>query len=300
LADKNFRIGVVGTPGKWSTLALVDAVRNRTGGCTLVDMASVSASLSDGRVMYGDEDLAAFDALIIKKIDEVYSPAALDRLEVLRYLERRGVRIFSKPSTLLGLIDRLSCTVTLSAGGIAMPETVITEDTGSAADAILRFGKAVLKPLFSTKARGMAVISVDDDGWRRDLVSFAEKNRVLYVQKMLHMPGRDLGVAFLGGQHVATYARVGNEKSWNTTINSGGKYEAVDPSAEIIELATRAQALFDLDFTCVDVVETDDGPLVFEVSAFGGFRGLKDAHGIDAAAIYTDYVMTALGTPIGP
>ena len=300
MADKNFKIGVVGTPGKWSTLALVDAVRARTGDCTLVDMASVSASLADGRVMFCDEDLSTYDALIIKKIDEVYSPAALDRLEVLRYLERRGVRVFSKPSTLLGLIDRLSCTVTLSAGGISMPETVITEDPGCAADAIIRFGKAVLKPLFSTKARGMAVVSVEDGDWRGKLAAFAEVNRVLYVQKMLHMPGRDLGVAFLGGKHLATYARVGNEKSWNTTINSGGKYEAVAPSLEIIDLATRAQALFDLDFTCVDVVETDDGPMVFEVSAFGGFRGLKDAHGIDAAAVYTDYVMTVLGAPTVP
>ncbi|MFP4049030.1 MAG: ATP-grasp family protein, partial [Desulfovermiculus sp.] len=48
---------------------------------------------------------------------------------------------------------------------------------------------------------------------------------------------------------------------------------------------------FDLDFTCVDVAETADGPLVFEVSAFGGFRGIWEAQGIDAASLFTSYVL---------
>jgi ribosomal protein S6--L-glutamate ligase len=59
----------------------------------------------------------------------------------------------------------------------------------------------------------------------------------------------------------------------------------------LIALAHRAQALFDLDFTTVDMVETDDGPMVFEVSAFGGFRGIHDSSGIDAASVLADHVI---------
>jgi ribosomal protein S6--L-glutamate ligase len=44
-------------------------------------------------------------------------------------------------------------------------------------------------------------------------------------------------------------------------------------------------------FTCVDVVETPDGAAIYEVSAFGGFRGLLDACGLDAAGLYADYVL---------
>ncbi len=49
-----------------------------------------------------------------------------------------------------------------------------------------------------------------------------------------------------------------------------------------------------MDFTCVDVVETSNGPMVFEVSAFGGYRGLLDSHGIDAAKLYTSYAVERL------
>ena len=44
----------------------------------------------------------------------------------------------------------------------------------------------------------------------------------------------------------------------------------------------------------MDVAETEDGLKVFEVSAFGGFRGLMEADGIDAAALYADYVLGRL------
>jgi ribosomal protein S6--L-glutamate ligase len=111
------------------------------------------------------------------------------------------------------------------------------------------------------------------------------------------LPGveRDYGLVFLGGEYLASYARVRAGASWNTTIHSGGFYEAFEPKPEVIELADRAQRLFGLDFTSVDVVVTPGGPLVFEVSAFGGFRGLKEGAGIDPASLYADYVLGKIG-----
>ena len=96
---------------------------------------------------------------------------------------------------------------------------------------------------------------------------------------------------FLGGEYLGTYARVGNGESWNTTTLGGGRYESYEPSNEVIELARRAQEPFGLDLTSVDVVETADGPKVFEVSAFGGFRGLQEASSIDVASLYTEYIL---------
>lgn len=294
MIDHSIRIGVVGISGKWSSECLVDAVEEKTGYRLLIDMAEVSASLSDGGVYFRGIDLTGLDAVIVKKVDEVYARPLLDRIELLRFLEASGVPVFSKPDIIFGLINRLSCSITLRAGGIPLPDTVITEDLDAAAQAVRDFGRAVLKPLFSTKARGMTVIQSDEPDWRDRLADFAKANGMIYIQKMVDIPGRDLGVAFLGGKYLATYARVGNKDSWNTTIHSGGHYEPVEPSDKILEIAHRAQGLYDLDFTCVDVAETADGPRVFEVSAFGGFRGLHDAHGIDAAAMYTDHVLASL------
>ncbi len=288
---KNKKIAVVGTPGAWSTERLADALAERSGFRAVVDMAAVVCDLDCGEVRFGDLDLCELDGIIIKKISPVYAPDILDRLEVLRFVQSRGVQIFSDPERVIRVLDRLACTVSLRIAGVAMPPTTITADLAGAREAVARYGAAVCKPLFSTKARGMQVISDGPDADAALAAFQAAGNPVIYLQEKIPDLGSDLGVVFLGGEYVATYARVGAGTSWNTTILAGGRYQAFEPSAEIIELARRSQAPFGLDFTCVDVVLSPKGPQVFEVSAFGGFRGLLDAHGIDAAALYSDYVL---------
>jgi tetrahydromethanopterin:alpha-L-glutamate ligase len=290
-------IGVVGIPGIWTTDTLADAVETRTGRRIVVDMGGVELDLAAGRLLYGDIDLCTLDGLIVKKISATYSPATLDRLEMLRVAEAAGVRVFSPASNILRLIDRLSCTVTLRNAGIPMPETRITEDIDLAVAAVADFGSAVFKPLYSTKARGMCVIdhTQGEAEIRNQITNFRAENPVMYIQRRVDLPGRDLGMVFLAGDYLGCYARVPQGDAWNTTIESGGRYAAHQATAQEIELAHEAQALFDMDFTTVDVAQTQDGPIVFEVSAFGGFRGAREGIGIDVAELYVDYVIRNLG-----
>jgi tetrahydromethanopterin:alpha-L-glutamate ligase len=290
------RIGVVGLPGRWSTDHLAEVVTARVGAAPVIDLARVELDLARDRCRQGDLDLLGFDALLVKKLDEAYSPWNFDRIEVLRYLERRGVRIFSSPEKVARLINRLSCTVELGLAGIPMPETLATEDLDAAVDAIVRFEGAVLKPLYSTKARGMRLVATSDrDEVRREVEAFrAEGNGMMYIQRRVPMPDRDLGVVFIGDRYLTTYARVKGDGAWNTTTRSGGHYAREDVDEATIELARRARDLFDLDFTVVDVVRSEVGTLVFEVSAFGGFRGIHEGCGIDAAGEYVDHVLGRL------
>jgi ribosomal protein S6--L-glutamate ligase len=294
----NLKIGVVGIPGKWSTETLADAVEQRTGFRLVIDMGQVALDLNNASLHYQQHDLCKLDALIIKKISAQYAPSTLDRLELLRVAEAAGVRVFSGAENILRLIDRLSCSVTLANAGIPMPQTSITEDVDQAMQIVAKYGSAVFKPLFSTKARGMCVIEADqsEQNIRQAIESFQIDNPVMYIQKKLHLPGHDLGLVFLGGVYLGTYARVSAGTAWNTTIHSGGKYAAYEPPPDMVDIAQRAQQPFGLDFTTVDIAETADGPVVFEVSAFGGFRGALEGANIDAASAYTDYVISALET----
>jgi ribosomal protein S6--L-glutamate ligase len=296
LLSKKLKLGVVGIPGKWSTETLADAVELQTGYRLVVDMANVRLDLSNMSLMFGDTNLCELDGLLVKKISSRYSPNTVDRLELLRIAEAQGVRVFSSAGSMLRLIDRLSCTVTMRNADIPMPATTVTEDIDEAVATVREYGQAVFKPLFSTKARGMIVLDSElpEKKLRSEIAAFQEFNPMMYLQQKLDLNGQDLGLVFMGGEYICTYARVAQNNAWNTTIHSGGKYAGVEPTAEIIDIARRAQALFDLDFTTVDVAETDNGPIVFEVSAFGGFRGAKEGCGIDVAANYVNYALNVL------
>jgi ribosomal protein S6--L-glutamate ligase len=287
------KIGVVGTTGGWSSELLTNTVEELTGYHLLIDMKEISLDLDNGKLWYRGIDLAELDALMIKKIGSRYSPLLLDRLELLRYLEEKGIKIYSSPLKVLRVLDRLSCTITLRSAEIPMPPTTITENIGEAVEAVRMYKEAVFKPLYTSKARGMVVIGERDDIPEK-VKEFKQNNDIMYIQKKIDLRGRDLGIAFLGGEYLTTYARHTNG-SWNTTTRSGGKYAACDPDESTIQLAKKAQDLFGLDFTCVDVAETKEGPMVFEVSAFGGFRGIQTARGMNAANLFVRFVLNRIG-----
>ncbi len=286
------KIGVVGVPDGWSSESLADEVEKLTGFRLLIDLEHVFYNSEMNTIMFKDTNLMDLDGLIIKKVGPRYSHDLLNRLELLLFLEKRGIKFFSPVKSILKSFNRLSGTLHLQLENMPMPKTVITEDIDLAVNTVKDFNAAIFKPLFSTKARGMVVLSHDDPDLKEKVFDFKNSgNTTMYIQQMVKIPGKDLGIAFLGGEYVATYARVANSNSWNTTINSGGKYEPYEPPDDIIELARKAQSIFNLDFTSVDVVETDEGPVIFEVSAFGGFRGLLKAQKLNAAQLYAEYVV---------
>jgi len=304
------RIAVVGIRGGWSSEILADAMGRATGERLLLDLDRARLDLGSGRLLCPDQtgqpvDLCALDALCIKKVAASYAPQMIDRLEMLRVAAASGVRCFSDPSLILRLVDRLACTVTLANAGMPLPPTTVTEDLDQALDAVRSYGRAILKPLFTSKARGMALLdaeALDPGELARALAGFKAANPVLYIQQAVDLRGQDLGVCFLGGEYLGTYARrkspealrTGQESAWSTSTASGGKYAPFDPPQEIIDLARRAQEPFGLSFTCVDVALTASGPYIFEVSAFGGFRGLLQARGLDLAELFTRHVLREL------
>ena len=289
-------IAVIGIPGKWSTEVLADRIEAKTGSRHVIDMADVTFDSTHGTLKAHHFDLTQCDGIAVKKISQQYSPATLDRLELLRVAESQGVRVFSPATSMLRLIDRLSCTITMQNHGIPMPETCVTESISDAIEFVKASEEVVLKPLFSTKARGMTVLSKDTDGdtLEKALTTFKNDNPVMYLQRKIALSGRDMGLMFLNGEYLGAYARVAQNDSWNTTIHSGGKYENVVPSDDVIAMAHKAQSIFAMDFTTVDVAETEAGAICFEVSAFGGFRGGLEGTGIDVAERYADYIVKAV------
>lgn len=290
------KIAVIGIPGKWSTEVLADALEARTGFRLVLDMNQLAVDLSSGKLMADERELNDVDGIVVKKISQTYSPNTLDRIELLRVAESKGIRVFSRAEKIIRMIDRLSCTVTLRNGGIPMPDTVVTENVTAALSAVKEYSTAVFKPLYSTKAQGMCLISADqtDAEIIQQIEHFKVENPMMYIQRKMDLHGQDYGMVFLAGKYQGAYARISQGGAWNTTINSGGKYAAYAPDQNIIALAQKAQDLFELDFTTVDVAETDNGPIVFEVSAFGGFKGALEGAGINAADIYADFVIAEL------
>jgi ribosomal protein S6--L-glutamate ligase len=279
------RIGVFGQPGRWSTERLAAAHRDAGAEAGVLDLAACSARFPGGGLYHHGRPVARLDGAVVKKLGDMADGWAVrERINLLRVLEGSGVTVLSPPDRLEVAVDRYRMTVELARAGLPLPDTVVTEDVGEAVAAVGRFGGAVLKPLFTSKGRGMVRLD-PGPGLRAALERHrAEFPGPLYLQRLVEHGGRDLGVAVLGGRVVGAYWRVAQPGAWMTTTAAGGRYAPAEAPEAALDLAVRAARHFGLLFTGVDLVETPGGGFsVFEVSAFGGFRGLQTACGVDVA-----------------
>jgi len=288
------RVAVIGQPGAWSSERLAEALAGAGADAMIVDLETCSLRLPDPRLFHGGRPLENLAGAVVKKLgDTVEGWAVPERVNLLRHLEASGVPVVSRPEALATAVNRYRMTLELVRAGLRVPETVLTESVDEAEAAVERLGAAVVKPLFTSKGRGMA--RLDPSLNLREFFSRwrAQGLGPFYLQQFIEHPGRDLGVTLLDGDYVGAYWRVARADQWMTTTLSGGRYERAVPPPEAIELAERAARHFGLLFTGVDLMETPDGGFaVLEVSAFGGFRGLLTACGLDAAPLLAGAALT--------
>lgn len=288
-------IGVAGMPGRRSTDDLVAAIRAAGANAYGFSLSDAVLDLDRDRAVCASLRVSDLDAIVVRKLGESTDPRTPAHINVLRYAERKGVRLFSRPSAIEEVNDRYRMTLRLADAGVPVPPTIIANTLEEASDVVERWGRVVLKPIFTSKGRGMIRLSRHEP-YRLMLRRWARRHPgPFYLQRYVEHGGRDLGVAVLGGRALGAYYRVGRVGEWRTTVQLGGRYEAATPAPEIVALAEMVAALFELDYTVVDIVETPCGPLVYEASAFGGFGGLLAATGISAAKAYASYVLERLG-----
>ncbi len=288
-------VAVAGIPGAWSSEMLARAFAARGAASFVLPLWECAHDLADGSVSWSGVKVPRLDAVVVKKIGDAGTPFIENRLIELKELERNGALVVSSADAIRDAVNRYRMSWMLRRAGIPMPRTLVTESIEEAEEVIHDWGRAVAKPLFTSKGRGMLVLS-HRSATRLTLRRWQHSGAgPFYLQEFVRSPGRDVAVATLGDQVLASYYRVAAPGQWQTTTRSGGHYEPCTVPPEVEEVALAAVRVFGLDFSCVDFVETEDGWLVYEVSAFGGFSGLWKAHGIDAAGLYADHVLRRLG-----
>jgi RimK family alpha-L-glutamate ligase len=106
----------------------------------------------------------------------------------------------------------------------------------------------------------------------------------LYVQKYVSHGGRDVRVLVLGERVVGAIERDAAPGEWRTNLAQGGTARPFRPDAVLERLALSAARAVGAHWAGIDLLPTPDGPLVLEVNAVPGWKGLSAATGIDVAA----------------
>jgi RimK family alpha-L-glutamate ligase len=234
------------------------------------------------------------DAVLARIIPNGSLEQIIYRVDVLHWIEERGVPVMNPPRAIERSVDKFYTTALLQDAGLATPETVVCDNLSSAMEAVRAMlaggpdgeppGDVILKPIFGSMGHGLVRLS-DPDAAFRVLRSLEQVRAVFYLQRAINHGGRDIRVFVIGGRVIGAIERWAPEGDWRTNVARGGSARPIELPAEWAALALRAAATVGADYAGVDLLPSEDGIVfVLEVNAIPGWQGLQRTTGIDVAA----------------
>ena len=168
---------------------------------------------------------------------------------------------------------------TVAAAGLPTPESVLISNPVSQGERVTAFerfdGPVVVKPNSTT--RGVGVSRVDDvDSFvgvtdYLDLIhSYPATGDRSYLVQEFVPAARDLRVMVIDGEYVGAVERAqpaDKRDHWKHNVHYGATATATTPDPAIQSLAEQVATVLDIPFLGVDLLVTDDGPVVSETNA---------------------------------
>lgn len=217
-------------------------------------------------------------------------------VQAARGLEALGVTVVNSAAAIETCGDKWRTTLALRRAGLPVPRTALALGPEHAVAAIESIGYPVIvKPLIGSWGR--LVTPVPDRQTAESITEHlaalaAPHNRMVYIQRMIRKPARDLRVLVVGGEVAGAVYRYG--EGARTNIALGGRARPLRLGPDLAKLAIAAADAVEADIAGVDVIEDEAGePSVLEVNHRVEFAGLQSALGdrVDVAARIVDHLV---------
>ncbi|HET9932943.1 MAG TPA: RimK family alpha-L-glutamate ligase [Polyangiaceae bacterium] len=269
--------------GSYSTQRLKEACVRRGHSARVLNTLNFSLLVerAQPRLYYRDRVLSRYDAAIPRIGASVSSFGTA----VVRQLEQMGVFTLNSAQAIGTSRDKLRAFQILSAHEIAFPPTAFVRDRESARSALSQVGGAPVIIKLTEGSQGAGVILADTKKTAEAIVeAFLVARQDVIVQKFVsESRGHDLRALVVGDRVVAAMRRRAAPDEFRSNVHRGGRTERARLSPELEALALKSAQILGLRVAGVDLIESDDGPLVLEVNSSPGLEGIESATGIDVA-----------------
>lgn len=291
------RLGIaVSDPDDWTARALKDSFAKRGVDAAFLNFADLRASIGDARSLSSSGvNLLDLDCLLVRDLGRRSPEDSAFRFEALRELERFGILVVNPPEAIARAANKFSTSLALQRAGVPTPRTVVTGSPEEALRALGDFGKAVSKPLFGYKGKGIALLQSSGSGAEGDkamLRGILEKQGLVYLQEFIESTTpRDIRAFVVGDGVLGAIYRVAPKGEWISNLARGGRAEPCLLTQEIEGLAVRASSAVGAVYSGVDLLETAQGLKVIEVNGTPSGRGIFEALGVDVTEKIVDRVI---------
>lgn len=249
----------------------------------------MNVAASKPRVYYrGGLSLPQFDALIprIGVSNTFYGTA------VLRHLETMGMYSVNESIAISRSRDKFRSLQLLARKGIPMPSTGFAQSPDDTDSLIKMVGGTplVIKLLEGTQGKG--VILADSHQSAVSMINAFKGMHVnILVQEFIaESHGTDIRCLVVGDKVVTAMKRQAKEGEFRANVHQGGQALKVKLTAKERSIAVAATKTMGLKVAGVDILRSDQGPLVLEINSSPGLEAIEKTTGIDIAGEIIHYI----------
>lgn len=285
------------SPKAYSTQRLKAAAVERGHTVRVLNTLRFAIDLSASKpdLQYRGKRLSSYDAIVPR----IGASITFFGMAVVRQFEQMDVYTPSTSSGIANSRDKLRSIQILSRHGIGIPATMFVRDRADVLSAIEGVGGApvVIKLLEGTQ--GIGVILAPDNKVAEAVIETLQSARqnVLIQRFIAESKGKDIRAFVVGDRVVAAMRRSAVGDEFRSNVHRGGTTEVVTLEPEYERVAVQAAQIMGLRVAGVDLLESDDGPLVMEVNSSPGLEGIENATGLDVAGAVIDFIASQVAFP---
>jgi len=263
---------------------LHSACKRHFGKTVMARVMDLSAYVGpDGsRFGHADKPLDNIDLCFLRSFGHGSCEQITKRVSMMEHLELSGTSMINPTYAYRKTKDKYSMIYTLARAGLQVPKTYVTEMAHWAYRASQELKQTVYKPIMGSL--GFGSMKFDNVDLAFNAYTTLEcLGQPLYIQEYLGKPNRDIRAFVLGDSVIASMYREVLPQQWKTNVAQGAKTSPAKLSIELQDFAVKASKTLNLLYAGVDILETDQGPVVLEVNAAPSWQGLRRTTGIDIA-----------------
>jgi ribosomal protein S6--L-glutamate ligase len=287
-------------PSLYSTRVLGEAARARGHDVRVLDtlLFDVRISRQTAELFYQGEPIGPVDAVIPR----IGASITTFGLAVVRQFEIMGIYCLNESQAIARSRDKLRSLQLLSRHDVGLPPTVYTRQADHIPDCIERVEgpPVVVKLLQGTQGIGV-VLAESQMAASSVIEAFHGLEQEILIQKFIREAnGSDVRALVVGGEVVAAMRRQAKGGEFRSNMHRGGTATPFDVPPEFRRTAVAAARVLGLTVAGVDLLESDEGPMVMEVNSSPGLEGIQKTTGVDVADAIIEHVEKEAHRPPAP
>ena len=279
------KIGILSrNPKLYSTNRLVEAASARGHEVHVIDTLKCYMNISSRKpsIHYRGEALEGFDAIIPR----IGASITFYGTAVVRQFEMMGVYCLNESVAITRARDKLRSLQLMSRKGIGLPVTGFAHSTRYTGDMIGMVGGTPLVIKLLEGTQGIGVVLAETRKAAESVIdAFRGMDANILVQQFIkEADGSDIRCFVVGNRVVASMKRQGPEGEFRSNLHRGGEASSIRISPEERAIATKAAKVMGLNVAGVDLLRSEEGPVVIEVNSSPGLEGIEGSSGKDVAS----------------